>query len=134
MSFLSSADGALSPRTDISAQSSRQTASALPHQDSRPSLRVAGERARGTGPTLVSEGAVSAATDATLRRLTGVLNEMDPIGTGALQRLHELCIQLHTSQGAIDDATNPQLNVAPVPGFRRAAPASTVGCRVARKK
>ncbi|HEX8887187.1 MAG TPA: ankyrin repeat domain-containing protein [Noviherbaspirillum sp.] len=50
---------------------------------------------------------------------------MDPINTRTLQRLQELCEQLHLSQGAIDDAISANLHVAPVPGFRYAVLAFT---------
>lgn len=125
MSFPPSTDGTLSRCTNISSQSSSRTDSDRAQRNSGSSLPVVSERACGTGSALLTGRTINAETGATLRRLTEVLNETDPINNRTLQRLHELCMQLHASQGAIDDAIGAKLNVAPVPGLRYAALAFT---------
>lgn len=131
MSFLPFADGTLSRCTNVSAPSSRQTAADKTHQDGGSSLPVVSQRTGGAGPTIFQGRTIHAETSTTLRRLTEVLNGMDPIDTRTLQRLHELCTQLHTSQAAIDDAIGAKLDVAPVPGFRYAVLAFTQRLQVA---
>ena len=61
----------------------------------------------------------------TIRRLTFVLNDIDPVDTTVLQRLRDLCQQLHLSQNAIDTASACKAEAAPVPGFRHAVLAFT---------
>lgn len=70
-------------------------------------------------------GSLDAAAAGTIRRLTAVLDDIDPVNTTALQRLRDLCEQLHLSQGAIDDACEGKADAAPVSGFRVAVLAFT---------
>lgn len=70
-------------------------------------------------------GSLDAAAAGTIRRLTAVLVDIDPVNTTALQRLRDLCEQLHLSQGAIDDACEGKADAAPVSGFRVAVLAFT---------
>ncbi|HEX8887183.1 MAG TPA: hypothetical protein VF797_22075, partial [Noviherbaspirillum sp.] len=115
-------------RTHLIATSTLQAVSSDRHQGSQSSLPVVSERAsNGANPVLVAapSSSLDAAVAATIRRLTAVLNDIDPVDTTALQRLRDLCEQLHLSQSAIDAASEGKADVAPVPGFRRAVLAFT---------
>lgn len=125
MSYIPSS-GSVPPRcNDISAQASRQTGSGDQHAHSRSSFPVVSERAREASPVLAPTPSLDASAADTLRRLTAVLNGLDPINTVTLQGLRALCEQLHVNQGDIDAAMASELEVAPVPGFRQAVLAFT---------
>lgn len=87
-----------------SGAATRHPAGAQDREDD-PSMPTVAERlADGPGQLLPAAPALGAATTDTLRRLTALLKGLTPIDSGSLEKLRELCWQLHHNQSAIDAA------------------------------